>query len=1034
MEHLKAAFFDPPRSFRPQPFWFLNHVLDHDLLRVQIAEMADKGVGGVVLHPRHGMRAAFMSKAWLDAVEVCVEELAAHGMEAWLYDEDNWPSGFFGGRLTRPYPENRMRYLRVQQLIASGGATYQAQLDRDGNRVLRVLASRYEQGEDGKVEPVPPFTEITRHLKDDGTFRWSAPPGEWLVTVFWECPVAERVTWFRGYYVDTMNPEVMRQFLEATYEPNLRFARHFGETIKGVFTDEPGLMIHDAYFSDQALRGTVEDPGRKLPGITLPWTRDFFARFERLKGYDLRERLTDLVYEISEDWRKVRCDFLDAVSSWYVEAYHQQLSAWCQQNGLEYIGHTLEDPLFSQVRTQGNQSWVLEQMHRPGLDYLGHGIGSRDNPHRILASKCASSVAHVMGRHRVMCEAFGASGHGHRLGDRRLDLNFMAALGVNMVIAHAFYYSFAGLRKTDWPPCEFYHAPYWPWYKAWADYIGRLSLLQTQGHHVSGVAILSPVKTVAVNMVRSGRIFRESPQDRLYAELSDRLLRLHYDFDFLDERQLERATVADGRLGFDTSEETYSVVVLPALEIISRFAAETLLQFFQAGGHILALGCVPLEADRRGADERVAEVMAEIFQTGDERRMEGTSEAGGRALFVADPGDVQDWLAETLPELLAPDVLIEAEDPTAAEDIICCHRTDGQAHFFLLANRRKEEGTSVTFSGPRGLGGRVEEWDLETGTTRELPYRVENDRVVVLTHLDGSQARAFVVDTKAEPQQHITHSPSRRVAAIDLSDTWRFEPRDPNVYVVDSLRFVARDLELGARLGVTVPGQVNSYSATFTIQGRIEDLRLVLDDLVPDLPSHVGFLSGRRNVEILLNGRRLPAPRLSSWMDPYYLEVSLDEYVQPGENLLQVACVSLLEEMPRIFEPIYILGPFEVRESVLRPRRSQMGGPWTEAGYPFYSGIGAYSQHVEIPAKYAAGARLVLELGEVHDCCRVLVNGEEAGVRLWEPWAADISGKVEAGINEVTVEVANSATNLYNKERRVSGLRGSARITVEGVA
>ncbi len=1034
MDQLKAAFSDPPKSFRPQPFWFLNHVLDHDLLRVQIAEMADKGVGGVVLHPRHGLRVPFMSKAWLDAIEVCVEELSAHGMEAWLYDEDNWPSGNFGGRLTRGRPENRMRYLRVQQLLASGGATYQAQLDHDGNRVVQVLASRYEGAEDGTVTPVPPFTEITRHLNDKGTFRWSAPPGEWLITIFWECPVAERVTWFRGYYVDSMNPEAMRQFLEATYEPNLRFAEHFGETVKGAFTDEPGLMIHDACVSDQALRATVEDPGRKLPGITLPWTRDCFERFKRLKGYDLRERLTDLVYEITDDWSKVRCDFFDAVSSWYVEAYHQQLSAWCQQHGLEYIGHTLEDPLYSQVRTQGNQSRVLEQMHRPGLDYLGHGIGSRDNPYRILASKCASSVAHVMGRRRVMCEAFGASGHGHRLADRRLDLNFMAALGVNMIIPHAFYYSFAGLRKTDWPPCEFYHAPYWPWYKVWADYIGRLCLLQTQGHHVSGIAILSPVKTVAVNMVQSARLHRDSVQDRLYAEISDRLLRLHYDYDYLDESQVERAQVGEGRLFFESSDENYSVIILPAIEIISRFAAERLLQFFEAGGKIVALNSIPIEADRRGDDERVREIMALIFQSGDEKRMAGANEQGGRAVFVADPGDLQEWLARTLPDLLPPHVVVEAEEPTAAEDIIACHRTDGRYHFFLLVNRRKEEKTSVLFSAPSGLKGCVEEWDLETGLTYEIPVRNESDRLVWATHLDGSQARAFVIDTQTEHEQRLTHPATRRVAEIVLSDSWRFETRGPNVCILDSLRFVARDQELGRKLGVVVPGQVNSYSASFKVQGKLEDVRLVLDDVVPELPSHVGFLTGRRNVEFLLNGKLLPAPVLSSWMDPFYLEIELDDYLQQGENLLQVACTSLLEEMPRLFEPLYIVGRFEVRDQALRSCRPEMVGPWTEAGYPFYSGIGVYSQNFEIPSKYAVGARLVLMMDQVHDCCRVLVNGEEAGVRLWEPWVVDLSPCVKPGVNELTIEVANSATNLFNKEPRVSGLVGSATIVVEGVA
>lgn len=1030
MQQTKAAFLDPPNSFRPQPFWFLNHYLDHDLLRVQIAEMADKGVGGVVLHPRHGLKVPFMSEAWLEAIGVCIEELAAHGMEAWLYDEDNWPSGFFGGRLTRRHPENRMLYLRVQQLAVSGGATYRAQLDVDGNEVLCALACRFEVDDEGAVHPQPPFQDITRHVSEDGVFRWSAPPGEWLVTVFWQCPVAERVSWFRGYYLDTMNPQVVRQFLEGTYEPNLRFADYFGTTVKGVFTDEPGLMIHDAYFSDQALRGTVEDPRRTLPGITLPWTHDFFQRFRRLKGYDLRQRMADLVYEVNEDWRQVRCDYFDAVSSWYVEAYHAQLSAWCDQHGLEYIGHTLEDPLINQVRTQGNQTRVLEQMHRPGLDYLGHGIGTKDHPHRVLAAKCAASVAHVAGRPRVMCEAFGASGHGHRLADRRLDLNFMAALGVNMVIPHAFYYSFAGLRKTDWPPCEFYHAPFWPWYKAWADYVGRLCLIQSQGHHVSGVAVLSPVKTVAVNMVRGGKVNRDLPQDRLYAQISDRLLRLHYDFDYLDETQLERASVNDGHISFDTSSETYSVLIMPGLEVISAFAAEKLLRFFESGGHILAIGSLPLDADRREDNDRVRDIMASIFQTGDERELKGQSEAGGTAHFVAAPEDLQGWLARELSGVLEPDVVIEADDDEQAEDVICSHRTDGRAHYFLLVNRRKEEPVEIVFRGPRGLAGKVEEWDLESGQAAEIVSRTENDRIALSIELDGSQARVIVVDEQEEPEQVIVHPPGRQVAEIELADTWSFQPRAPNVLVLDRLDFVARDKEVGRRIGVELPGQVNSYSATFTVQGRLEGLRLVLDDLVPDLPSHVGFLSGTRNVEVLVNGKRLPAPQLSSWMDPMYLEYDIDEFVQSGDNLVQIACVSLLEEMPRVFEPLYIIGDFEVDGSTIRPARSQLSRPWNESGYPFYSGIAAYTQTVEIPAKYAIGARLVLELEEVHDCCRVLVNGQEAGIRLWRPWRVDITGGVQPGANEITVEVANSATNLYDKNPRTSGLVGRARIRV----
>jgi hypothetical protein len=1025
MDELHGAFLEPPNAYRPQPFWLLNYYLDPELLRVQIAEMADKGVGGVVLHPRHGLQIPFMSPAWLEAIEVCLAELAKYGMEAWLYDEDNWPSGYFGGRLTRGYPEHRMRYLRVQQLRVGGGATYRAQLDPDDNTLIAALATQYELTAEGLPLPRGEPLDISRYLSAQGSFKWSAPPGDWLVVLFWECPVAERVTWLHGSYLDTLHPATVRQFLQAVYEPHVRFQNYFGSTIKGVFTDEPGLMIHDAYFSDEAMRGTVEAPRRKLPGLTLPWSRDFLPRFARLKGYDLRPHLLELVYEVG-DWRKVRCDFFDAVTSWYVESYHQQLSAWCEEHGLAYTGHTLDDPLYQQVRTQGNQARVLEQMHRPGLDYLGHGVHAG----RILAAKWAASVAHVQGRERVLCEAFGGSGHAHRLSDRRLDVNFLAAVGVNMIVPHAFYYTFVGLRKTDWPGCEFYHAPFWPWYRRWADYVGRLCVAASHGHHVSGLAMVSPVKTFWVNLVRGGELQHDLPQMRLFDELSDRLLRLHYDFDYLDEVHLERAQVGEGELRFEGSQETYRVVILPGLEVISRFAAEKLLQFFESGGHLIALLSLPIEADRRGEDERVAEIMTQIFGEGEAEQRERRSAAGGRAIFARSLPDLQEWLGQVLAQLLEPDVIVESQDPLAAEEVLCSHRTDGRVHLFLLTNRQKEQAVAGVLRGPRGLQGRVEEWDLETGSRQAWPARTESERLVIPLHLEGSQARLFVVDTHAPLEEVPATPPGEVVEEVELAEAWTFEPAGPNVLILDELSFVARDRALGERLGVTIPGQVNSYTATFTVQGRLGDVRLVLDDLVPDLPSHVGFLSGRRNVEILLNGHLLPAPRLSSWMDPYYLEIEVDDFLQPGENVLQVACLSLLEDMPRLFEPLYLIGNFEVQGKMLKPPRGVIAGLWNESGYPHYAGIAAYVQQVELADEWLAGTELVLELEEVHDCCRVVVNGQEVGIRLWPPWRVDISAAAQPGGNEIRVEVANSAANLYDKQARPSGLRGRSRLMV----
>jgi hypothetical protein len=59
-EKLMELFQNPPKEFRTAPFWFINYDSDEPELRRQIAEMDEKGVGGAVIHPRHGMKTEYM--------------------------------------------------------------------------------------------------------------------------------------------------------------------------------------------------------------------------------------------------------------------------------------------------------------------------------------------------------------------------------------------------------------------------------------------------------------------------------------------------------------------------------------------------------------------------------------------------------------------------------------------------------------------------------------------------------------------------------------------------------------------------------------------------------------------------------------------------------------------------------------------------------------------------------------------------------------------------------------------------------------
>ena len=58
-------------------------------------------MGGFFMHSRTGLATPYLGREWMKAVETCTQEAKKLGLEAWLYDEDRWPSGAAGGLVTR---------------------------------------------------------------------------------------------------------------------------------------------------------------------------------------------------------------------------------------------------------------------------------------------------------------------------------------------------------------------------------------------------------------------------------------------------------------------------------------------------------------------------------------------------------------------------------------------------------------------------------------------------------------------------------------------------------------------------------------------------------------------------------------------------------------------------------------------------------------------------------------------------------------------------------------------------------------------
>ena len=59
--------------------------------------MKEMGLGGYFMHSRTGLITEYLGKEWFELINEVADVAAADGMEAWLYDEDRWPSGWRKG-------------------------------------------------------------------------------------------------------------------------------------------------------------------------------------------------------------------------------------------------------------------------------------------------------------------------------------------------------------------------------------------------------------------------------------------------------------------------------------------------------------------------------------------------------------------------------------------------------------------------------------------------------------------------------------------------------------------------------------------------------------------------------------------------------------------------------------------------------------------------------------------------------------------------------------------------------------------------
>src|SRR4051794_1240398 len=737
-----AGFRAPPRDYGILPFWFLNGELDPDEMRLQLKEFRDKGMPGIILHGRFGLETPYIGDEYLDRIRLAVAEAEKLGLKTWIYDEMNWPSGTADLRVLKERPDLSQRYLECIHMkvrgpwfacLTGGDSRYV-----DFERSTPVAA--FAMGSDGQI------VDLTPNLSFSNVIPWEVPPGDWTLMYI----VEKRAE----YYIDALDPEATAEFLRIGYEPYMEALDKAGVEpgqMPGFYTDEPAMH----YFV------TARD------NAIVPWTKDMFRRFHERHGYDLRRRLPDLFFNVSGDSGRVRHDFYTALSEFYADAYYRQIHEWCRARGVLFTGHLLyEEWLRQMIRVEGNIFRHYPHMDVVGVDHLYPIIGTSDLPAEHVAMKVGSSAAHQNGSERLLCESVGGIFMDATMQRMKWIADWEYVLGVNLLTPHGFHYTLEGPRKRDWPPSMFYQYPWWRRYGRFSEFISRLSSMLTGGRHVAKLAVLWPINAMFANYTPQERGPVDTRIEQDFNALTDTLLRIHHDFDYVDEQVLAGASPDAGVL--ELGNESHELVVLPPMSHIRMETLDWLERFVAAGGAVLGAVMAPTHAFGDGELVDVRERMERLFGAAELSSPAGEGiavetkewEGGGRTAFVRAPrlahgvgleiarqghevlyrtpmGDggvsedvtqqvrtgrreVAAALGEAIESLIRADVLI------SNPDVQYLHRIKDDRDIFFLVN-----STEVDQTAEVGIEGTWTPsiWDPSTGDVRPVaPWRHEDGR------------------------------------------------------------------------------------------------------------------------------------------------------------------------------------------------------------------------------------------------------------------------------------------------------------------
>jgi hypothetical protein len=976
---------NPGSDYRGAPFWSWNGKLDPDELRWQIRALKTMGLGGFFMHSRVGLATPYLSREWMDCVGACVDEAEKLDMNAWLYDEDRWPSGAAGGLATKN-PKFRARQLLMDffekpadfKWLDSTIAAFTAKVDGTSASDVKRLKKGKKPGKLGKG----------------------------YVILAYRVKVDEPTSWHNGYtYLDTMNHDAVKEFIRVTHEAYYKFfGKEFGKRIPGIFTDEPNAKTYSI--------------GR------TPWTDKLPAVFKRRYGYDIVSHLPEINFNVAGvKGCRARVDMHDCTTFLFVDAFARQIGQWCEKHGIQHTGHVLsEGTLGGQTTVVGSAMRFYEYMQAPGMDLLTQYQREYDT------AKQVSSVANQFGARWRLTETYGCTGWDFNWEGHKALSDWQTALGINLRAQHLSWYTMLGEAKRDYPAGIFYQSPWWNLYSKVEDHYARINVLMSRGREVRDILFVHPIESMWAIWNSSGE--EKKALENSFWQLRDKLLGANLDFDYGDEDIMARhAKVSRGKDGASIriGKASYNTIVVPQMVTIRRSTLNILKKFARSGGLVVFAADAPRLVDAMPSADAADFAMDCYRASGNTPKLLRGLEMSGRRVSIADGAGKQ----------IAPCLYQLRQDKDAWYLFVC---NTGQKNFGKNEGDEAAKDRTATFPQVRidvfadGTGQPLEVCQ-DTGVITAASGRTTAVGWTINTSFAKLGSRLFILTrTKVKGKFEVVKKLKDVSKKALRQPKWDVQLSEDNVLVLDSPRYrigegkwqkaddiLRIDNAVRDSLGVQHRGgrMTQPWAREEIENPKRTVVTLEYSFEAAALPTGATYLALEMPQTFMacINGQDIDMDSDCGW----WVDKSLRRMpVDPGLLKLGTNTVTLFcdySELHPGLEMVYLLGQFGTKlagaqitmtglPNTLRP------GDWGKQGLAFYSGNVCYT--TKISTKVRKGQRLFVQVPQFKGTAvRVLVDGQPAGIIAWEPHEVDITDFVTGESATLGIEVIGHRRNSH---------------------